>query len=35
MEKIIWTDFVKNEEVLQRLVEEGNMLPITKERKEG
>jgi len=35
MEKISWTDRVRSEEVLQRLMEEGNIVPITKERKEG
>jgi len=35
MEKIIWTDRVKNEEVLQRLMEEGNIVHTIKERKEG
>jgi hypothetical protein len=34
MQKIIWTDRVKNEEVMQRLVEKGNIVLITKERKE-
>jgi len=33
--EISWTDRVKNEEVLQRFMEERNILPITKERKEG
>jgi hypothetical protein len=35
MENISWTDRVKNEEVLQRLVEEGNIAHITKDRMEG
>jgi hypothetical protein len=33
MEKIVWTDRVKNE-VLQRLTEKGNTVPIVKGRKE-
>jgi len=34
MEKIVWTDRVKNG-VLQRLIEEGNIVPIVKGRNEG
>jgi len=33
MEKIIWTDRVKNEEVLSRVKEERNVLCTTERRK--
>jgi hypothetical protein len=33
MEKISWTDYVRNEEVLQRVKEERNILETTKRRK--
>ena len=32
---ISWTDYVKNEEVLQRVKKERNTLHTTKGRKEG
>jgi hypothetical protein len=32
-EKIIWTDHVRNEEVLQRVKEEGNILHTVNRRK--
>jgi hypothetical protein len=33
MEKISWSDRVRNEEVLQRVKEERNILPTVKRRK--
>jgi hypothetical protein len=33
MERIVWTDRVKNEEVLQRVKAERNILPTAKDRK--
>jgi hypothetical protein len=33
MEKISWTDHVRNEEVLQRVKRERNILPAIKTRK--